>query len=115
MLKQWIDDDKFVHSGEVLINKDGYDVIECEVCGFIYLIPFLEKKVQNKFYSEKFYQNEVDNYIERHKIDRKIHNKRMLMEKNFLNANFNNIKRDIYDQLSDIGIGREITIIGQKK
>ena len=57
------------HIGKVIVTKDGYDVIECELCGFKHIMPLPEESIKKKFYSEKFYEEEKQNYIGRHQED----------------------------------------------
>ena len=59
MDKKWKDNDKVLHTGKILINKDGYDVIECELCEFKHIVPLIDIEDQEKFYTEEFYQKET--------------------------------------------------------
>ena len=69
MNKNGKDEKGKLHKGRVLVTKDGYDVIECELCGLKHIIPLHKNTVQEEFYSEKFYQKETKNYIKRHQED----------------------------------------------
>ena len=65
----WIDSDNNKHSGVVLVSKDGYDVIDCEQCGFKHITPLFSQEEVDTFYSEEFYQNEIETYIKSHQKD----------------------------------------------
>jgi SAM-dependent methyltransferase len=52
-----------VHFGEVIDNKDGYEVIECETCGFIHVIPIPTPEQLGKLYEEDFYTTEKPDYF----------------------------------------------------
>ena len=56
------------HRGKIIDSKDGFDVIECETCGFKHIIPIPSKEQLDTFYSNKFYEQErkID-YFERQK------------------------------------------------
>jgi len=69
MNKNWTDKNGTDHSGNMLITKDGFDVIECTHCGLKHVIPLVDQHVQEDFYGEQFYQKEIDNYIKRHQED----------------------------------------------
>ena len=56
------------HAGPVLDSVKGFDVIECEVCGFAHVIPLRDEKQHVQFYEEEFYQGK-ENYIESHTQD----------------------------------------------
>lgn len=51
------------HIGEVIDSKDGFDVIECETCGFKHVIPIPTPEELEKFYKEEFYSTEKPNYF----------------------------------------------------
>jgi len=44
------------HAGHILDSVKGFDVIECEACGFAHVIPLSNEKQHAQFYEEKFYQ-----------------------------------------------------------
>ena len=91
MDKKWKDNDKVLHTGKILINKDGYDVIECELCEFKHIVPLIDIEDQEKFYTEEFYQKETKNYIERHKEEYEWwcieHNEKYDYFEKFINSN----------------------------
>jgi len=57
------------HHGEVIDSKEGFDVIECETCGFKHIIPIPTPEELEKLYKEKFYSTEKPRYLERHLQD----------------------------------------------
>ena len=58
------------HHGPVLATVDGYDVIDCEVCGFRHVDPLFTNEQLKKFYETEFYQSERPDYFERMEADR---------------------------------------------
>ena len=56
-----------------------------------------------------------DDYISNSKIGREIHTKRKEIDKAMAETNNTNLKRRIYNKLSELGLGREITIIAKKQ
>jgi 2-polyprenyl-3-methyl-5-hydroxy-6-metoxy-1,4-benzoquinol methylase len=56
-----------------------------------------------------------EDYIGNRQIGRKIHKKRKNFERAMAETNNTNLKRQIYNKLSELGLGREITIIGKKQ
>jgi SAM-dependent methyltransferase len=56
-----------------------------------------------------------ENYIGDNELGRKCHGRRKLFEENLARAGLSGIKRRLYRALSDIGIGREIVILGRKQ
>ena len=56
------------HSGEILSSKDGFDVINCEVCKFNHIVPLPSESELKKLYDESFYE-EKDQYIKNHTKD----------------------------------------------
>lgn len=59
------------HYGEVIDTKEGFDVIECETCGFKHVIPIPTPDELEKLYKEEFYSTEKPKYLERHREDQK--------------------------------------------
>ena len=55
-----------------------------------------------------------DNYIGDKVLGRKCHSKRKMLELTLQNAGLNHIKRQIYQNLADIGLGREIVAYAKK-
>jgi SAM-dependent methyltransferase len=51
------------HAGPVIVSADGYDVIECEACGFRHIDPLLSDEELRKFYDAEFYQSERPDYF----------------------------------------------------
>ncbi len=57
------------HCGEVLHQVKGYDVIECESCGFKHIIPIPGRDELDKIYREEYYTQEKPLYLERFRED----------------------------------------------
>ncbi len=55
-----------------------------------------------------------DNYVGNDKLGRECHAKRKLFELNIAKAGISHIKRNQYRALANIGIGREVILLGQK-
>ncbi len=51
------------HYGEVVDSKDGFDVIECKICGFKHVIPIPTPEELDKLYKDKFYSTEKPRYF----------------------------------------------------
>jgi len=62
--------DVSTHYGPVLANVDGYDVIDCENCGFRHIDPLFTTEQLRKFYETEFYESERPDYFERMEADR---------------------------------------------
>ena len=58
------------HYGPVLATVDGYDVIDCEGCGFRHIDPLFSQDQLKKFYENEFYESERPDYFERMEADR---------------------------------------------
>jgi 2-polyprenyl-3-methyl-5-hydroxy-6-metoxy-1,4-benzoquinol methylase len=65
MQKKWSN-----HLGELLTNRDGIDVIECECCGFAHIIPLPQVADKEEFYRNQFYETFSDDYIKKHEEDK---------------------------------------------
>lgn len=53
------------HNGEVIDSVKGFDVIECQTCGFKHIIPIPEAKELENLYKEEFYSVQKPAYFER--------------------------------------------------
>jgi len=58
------------HDGPVLASVDGFDVIDCEACGFRHIDPLFTNEQLKKFYETEFYESERPDYFERMEADR---------------------------------------------
>ncbi|HET7086090.1 MAG TPA: class I SAM-dependent methyltransferase [Rhizomicrobium sp.] len=58
------------HHGPVIATVDGYDVIDCEACGFRHIDPLFTDQQLKKFYEAEFYQSEKAEYFERMEADK---------------------------------------------
>lgn len=86
------------HYGAVIDSKEGFDVIECETCGFKHIIPIPTPEELNKFYKEDFYS-----------IKKPIYIKNRFEDVEWWNLHYN----DIYDFLEkNVGSNPKILDIG---
>src|SRR5882757_4747918 len=58
------------HYGRVLASVEGYDVIDCEVCGFRHIDPLFSDEELQKFYDGEFYEKERPDYFARAEADK---------------------------------------------
>ena len=56
------------HAGLILDSIDGFDIIECEACGFAHVIPIADTKHYSRYYEDEFYQSKED-YVKNHTRD----------------------------------------------
>lgn len=56
------------HKGPILDSVKGFDVIECQVCGYTHIVPLQDKKEYANYYEEEFYLSQTD-YIKNHTED----------------------------------------------
>ena len=61
--REWSDEHYGTHAGVVVAKVDGYDVIDCEHCGFKHVIPLPSHEQLQTFYEDEFYQSEKANYL----------------------------------------------------
>lgn len=57
------------HHGEVLDSARGFDVIECESCGFKHIVPIPTPRDLETVYRHDYYSVEKPLYLERHRED----------------------------------------------
>jgi SAM-dependent methyltransferase len=62
--------DVSTHYGPVLASVDGFDVIDCQACGFRHIDPLFTTEQLRKFYETEFYESERPDYFERMEADR---------------------------------------------
>ncbi len=58
------------HYGKLLTSKNGFDVINCDHCGFNHTIPIPTEAELEKIYKDEYYTNEKPLYIERMQEDK---------------------------------------------
>jgi 2-polyprenyl-3-methyl-5-hydroxy-6-metoxy-1,4-benzoquinol methylase len=58
------------HSGDVLLNKDGFDIIDCRTCGFAHAMPLPTAEELKNEYRHEYYSAEKPLYIQRYEEDR---------------------------------------------
>lgn len=57
------------HTGPILDSVKGFDVIECDTCGFKHIIPIPTAEEMEEAYREEYYSIEKPLYLERTKED----------------------------------------------
>lgn len=57
------------HTGPLLDSVKGFDVIECERCGFTHIVPLPSPEELESMYRHEFYTEEKPLYFERHRDD----------------------------------------------
>jgi SAM-dependent methyltransferase len=57
------------HAGEVLDSVGGFDVIECQACGFKHIVPVPTPQELDEVYRQEYYSTEKPLYLERHRED----------------------------------------------
>ena len=55
-----------------------------------------------------------DNYVGDDQLGRKCHKRRMAFEQNLTKAGMREVKRELYRKLAQIGLGREVIVVGRK-
>lgn len=58
-----------VHEGVVVASANGFDVIDCQLCGFKHIIPIPTRKELEQAYQHDYYAQEKPLYIERYRED----------------------------------------------
>lgn len=66
----WEDGFGIKHHGFLILSKNGYDIIECETCGFAHSIPIPGESELNEYYTNKYYQSDKPDYADQHQKDR---------------------------------------------
>ena len=62
--------DASTHHGPVIATVEGYDVIECQACGFRHIDPLFTDAELKKFYEQEFYESERPDYFDRMEADK---------------------------------------------
>jgi len=63
-IKKWKE-----HQGPLLESRNGFDVIECSLCGFKHIIPIPTPAELEKAYKHEYYSHKKPLYLERHRED----------------------------------------------
>lgn len=63
-IRQWQN-----HQGFLLDSVNGFDVIECETCGFKHIVPIPTQAELEAVYRQEYYSIEKPLYLERHRED----------------------------------------------
>ena len=86
---------------------------------FLSLRKLLKKLQFNVIYEQSTFPLELfllmgDDYLKNEKIGKDIHQKRMIMEKNLINSENQEIKKNLYEKFAHLGIGRTAIFFAQK-
>ena len=57
------------HTGVILDSVNGFDIIECQPCGFKHILPVPSFEELQEIYRETYYSQEKPLYLERHRVD----------------------------------------------
>ncbi|MCF8076618.1 MAG: class I SAM-dependent methyltransferase [Desulfotignum sp.] len=57
------------HQGLILETKNGFDVIDCSLCGFKHIVPIPTPEELEKTYKHEYYTREKPLYLERYRED----------------------------------------------
>jgi len=57
------------HQGELVDSVNGFDVVECQTCGFKHIVPIPTTEELKGLYHEDYYSKEKPLYFERHRED----------------------------------------------
>lgn len=99
------------HSGSLAEAKNGFDIIECELCGFKHAIPIPTQEELESVYSHEYYTQEKPLYIERYQEDLDWWNAVYAQRYEFLENLLPNSMRRILD----IGSGPGYFLLNGKK
>lgn len=58
------------HSGSIVDHANGFDIIECERCGFRHIVPIPQPVELKKVYEEEYYTTEKPEYFKNSEEDR---------------------------------------------
>ncbi|MBF0506848.1 MAG: class I SAM-dependent methyltransferase [Nitrospirae bacterium] len=90
-----------MHKGRIIDNANGYDIIECEQCGFVHITPLPTQEDLDKIYKEEYYTTEKPLFIQRQQEDLEWWNIVYDDRYDFFEQNLSQDKR----RLLDIGCG----------
>lgn len=54
----------FHHHGKLIAEKNGFSIINCELCGFAHCFPIPEQESLQNVYAEEYYSSIKHDYIE---------------------------------------------------
>ncbi len=91
-------DKEMEHRGKtVAISKEGFKIIDCEICGFLHQ-QYLPKSIERDyFYKEQYFQDKKVNYYEREKEDKEYNNLRFSDKEKILRKNIDSLSLSILD------------------
>ena len=58
------------HAGAVLDTREGFEVLDCESCGFKHVVPLPSPAELDEVYTHEFYSRDKPLYLERRREDR---------------------------------------------
>lgn len=58
------------HQGKCVAQSNGFDIIDCECCGFKHMIPLVSADELKETYEHDYYSEEKPLYMERHREDK---------------------------------------------
>lgn len=61
-----------MHKGNVVAEKDGYKVLDCEICGFKHLDPIPSDEQIKDYYQNKYYQQKTNRLLDPEKEAKEI-------------------------------------------
>ena len=50
-------------TGKILGSKNGFDILECTVCGYAHSFPYPDPSLIEKVYTEEYFSDVKPNYI----------------------------------------------------
>ncbi len=59
----WKDDSDCKHHGALEVTTDLGDIIDCQACGFLHVVPLPSPETQRRLYEEQFYQEDKTDYL----------------------------------------------------
>ncbi|MEM9122049.1 MAG: class I SAM-dependent methyltransferase [Pseudomonadota bacterium] len=86
----WTGPDGLTHAGPLIDTVDGVDLISCELCGFVHVIPLPEPEAAAEHYKSDYYTETKPTYLSHATEDaawqRVLHNDLLLMAETILGS-----------------------------
>ena len=57
------------HPGNILHHSNGFDVVDCECCGFKHIVPIPTFEELENIYKHEYYSSDKPLYLKRHEED----------------------------------------------
>lgn len=105
-IKEWQN-----HKGEVVVSDNGFDVIDCRLCGFKHIIHIPTVEELENIYKHDYYKEEKPLYLERYQEDIDWWNMVYTQRYETFEKNLSEQQRDILD----IGSGPGFFLLNGKK